>query len=124
MGAWTHLAGVVVAKGFYAMSAGDYDGARRAFADALRVVEEQNVEIELSELIDHIAVACATENRSAAGRIYSTVTQRRAALGLPRLDRDMPVYERVLGVDGLVGEPLDWDEAVALARSLVEPYLD
>jgi predicted ATPase len=124
MGAWTHLAGVVVAKGFYAMSAGDYDGARRAFADALRVVEEQNVEIELSELIDHIAVACATENRSAAGRIYSTVTQRRAALGLPRLDRDMPVYERVLGVDELVGEPLDWDEAVALARSLVEPYLD
>jgi predicted ATPase len=124
MDARGYLPVALTARGFYAMAQDRREEARRAFAEALSIAREDGVDYELCELVDHIAVLVATDDRPAAGSLYSTVGVRRAALGTPRLDRDLPIYAHVLGGAELVGDVIPWEDAISLAQSLVERSLD
>ena len=48
----------------------------------------------------------------------------RAVLGLPRLARDLRLYDRVLGSEELVGDDVPWNEAPMLAQALLSRNLD
>lgn len=111
-------------RGFFALARGRFDEARLAFGEVLRLAVENELDYQLGEVVEYIAVLSAADDPAAAGNLYVTVGARRADRGLPRQQRDSVVYDSVLAGRELSGEIIPWDEAVALAQSLVQRNLD